>query len=80
MEILIQTFLKCKIDDRREIMQHFFLDYLVLIKTKLKDGFPIAQFNISDYEPRARCDKNQLWGSLIQNVRKEISLQQFQTK
>lgn len=52
----------------------------MLIETKLKDGFPIAQFNISDYEPRARCDKNQLWGSLIQNVRKEISLQQFQTK
>ena len=54
-------------------MQGLFLDYLGLI-----ESFLIAQFNISDYGPRAR-----LWGTLIQNVRKGIickSLRRSQIK
>ena len=44
-------------------------DYLVISKTKLDDSFPSAQFNLPNYEIRARRDRDKNGGGLIEFVK-----------
>ena len=44
-------------------------DYLVLFETKLDDSFPSAQFNLPNYEIRARRDRDKNGGGLIEFVK-----------
>ena len=47
-------------------------DYLVLSETKLDDSFPSAQFNLPNYEIRARRDRDKNGGGLIEFVKKGL--------
>ena len=47
-------------------------DYLVLFETKLDDSFPSAQFNLPNYEIRARRDRDENGGGLIEFVKKGL--------
>ena len=48
------------------------LVYLVLSETKLDDSFPLAQFNLPNYEIRARRDRDKVGGGLIEFVNKGV--------
>ena len=47
-------------------------DYLVLSETKLDDSFPSAQFNLPNYEIRARRDRDKNGGGLTEFVKKGL--------
>ena len=64
--------LQNKIIDLREFLKHISLDYFVLSETKLDNSFPCAQFQIADYEIRARRNRNQCGGGLIEFVKKGL--------
>ena len=64
--------LRNKIIDLREFLLQTSLDYIVVSETKLNNEFPSAQLHISDYEIRARRDRNKHGGGLIEFVRKGI--------
>ena len=58
-----------KIIDLREIVKDLGLRYFVVSETKLDKSFPAQQFVI-DFEIRARKDRDQHDGGLIEYVRK----------
>ena len=64
--------LRNKVIDLKEIVGHLSPDYLVLSETKLDDSFPSAQFNLPNYEIRARCDRDKNGGGLIEFVKKGL--------
>ena len=47
-------------------------EYLVLSETKLDDSLPSAQFNLPNYEIRARRDRDKNGGGLIEFVKKGV--------
>ena len=53
-------------------MSYLSHDYLVLSETKLDDSLPSAQFSIRDYEIRARGDRHENGGGLIELVKKGL--------
>ena len=71
--------LRNKIIDLREVLKHISLDYFVLSETKLDNSFPCAQFQISDYEIRARRDRNKYGGGLIEFVKKGLICKRMKT-
>ena len=71
--------LQNKIIDLREFLKHISLDYFVLSETKLDNSFPCAQFQISDYEIRARRDRNKNGGGLIKLVKKGLICKRLKT-
>ena len=71
--------LRNKIIDLREVLKHISLDYFVLSETKLDKSFQCAQFQISDYEIRARRDRNKYGGGLIEFVKKGLICKRFKT-
>ena len=74
--------LRNKIIDLREILKHISLDSFVLSETKLDNSFPCAQFQIFDYERRAKRNRNKYGGGLIEFVKKGLickGLKTFQT-
>ena len=64
--------LQNKIIDLREFLKHISLDYFVLSETKLDNSFPCAQFQIFNYEIKARRDQNKYGGGLIEFVKKGL--------
>ena len=58
-----------KISDIREVFGKLQLDYFVFSEIKIDNSFPLAQFNIPDYETRNRMDRDKHRG-LIEFVRK----------
>ena len=64
--------LRNKIHDLREIIHDVPLDYLVISETKLDDRFPNAQFTKTNYEIRARRDRDKHGGRLLEFVRKGL--------
>ena len=64
--------MKNKVTDLKEIVGYLSLDYLVLSETKLDDSFPSAQFNLPNYEIRARRDRDKNGGGLIEFVKKGL--------
>ena len=71
--------LRNKIIDLREVLQHSSLDYFLLSEAKLDNSFPCAQFQISDYEIRARGDRNKYGGGLIEFVKKGLIRKRLKT-
>ena len=61
-----------KVIDLKEIVGYLSPDYLVLSETKLDDSFPSAQFNLPNYEIRARRDRDKNGGGLIEFVKKGL--------
>ena len=45
-------------------------DYFVVSETKLDSSFPSAQFQINEYEVRARSDRDKNGGRLLEFLRK----------
>ena len=64
--------LRNKFTDLRGIMKTLSLDYLVLSETKIYESFPTAQFNVENYEIRARRDRDKHGGVLIEFVRRGL--------
>ena len=63
-------------------MSYLSPDYLVISETKLCDTFLSAQFSIPDYEIRARRDRHESGGGLIEFVKKGLickRLKNFET-
>ena len=58
--------------DLKEILKHISIHYFFLSETKLDNSFPRAQFQISDYEIRARRDLNKYGGGLSEIVKKGL--------
>ena len=71
--------LRNKIIDLREVLKHISFDYFVLSETKLENSFPCAQFQISDYEIRARRDRNKCRDGLIEFVKKGLICKRLTT-
>ena len=46
------NFIRNKISDIREVFRKLQLNYFVSSETKIHESFPLAQFNIHDYEIR----------------------------
>ena len=61
-----------KVIDLKEILGYLSPDYLVLSETKLDDSFPSAQFSLPNYEIRARRDRDNNEGGLIEFVKKGL--------
>ena len=53
------------------------MDYFVLSETKIGSSFAATQFEIDNYEIKARRDKNCNGGGLIEYVRKGIISRSF---
>ena len=51
------NFIRNKIADIREVFIKLQLNYFVSSETKIHESFPLAQFNIHDYEIRDRRDR-----------------------
>ena len=51
------NFIRNKIADIREVFRKLQLNYFVSSETKIHESFPLAQFNIHDYEIRDRRDR-----------------------
>ena len=51
------NFIRNKISDIREVFRKLQLNYFVSSETKIHESFPLAQFNIHDYEIRDRRDR-----------------------
>ena len=49
-------------------MKDLSLTYFVISETKLDETFPSAQFNLDEYEIRARRDRNKFGGGLLEFV------------
>ena len=64
--------LRNKITDLRIILKEISLDYFVVSETKLDETFPTAQFNINDYEIRARRDRDKYGGGLIEFIKRGV--------
>ena len=64
--------LRNKVIDLKEIVGYLSPDYLVLSETKLDNSFPSAQFNLPNYEIRARHGKDKNTGGLIEFVKKGL--------
>ena len=64
--------LRKKVIDLTEILGSLSPDYLVHSKTKLDDSFSSAQFNLPNYEIRARRDRDKNGGGLIEYVKKDL--------
>ena len=71
--------LRNKIIDLREVLEHISLDYFVLREAKLDNSFPCAKFQISDYEIRARRDRNKYGGGLIEFDKKGLLCKRLKT-
>ena len=71
---LIINSLRNKIDDLREIMHVNTIssDYFLIRETKLDGSFPNAQLTMSNYEIRAKKDREKYEGGLIEFVRKSL--------
>ena len=71
---LIINSLRNKIDDLREIMHVNTIssDYFLIRETKLNGSFPNAQLTMSNYEIRAKKDREKYGGGLIEFVRKNL--------
>ena len=66
--------LRNKIHDLRLIIIHdVTIDYFVISETKLDNSFPNAQLIISNYEIRAKRDRDRHEGGLIEFVRKGLT-------
>ena len=52
------------------IIHKYYLDYVVISKTKLDSSFPLAQCHSNNYEVRARRDRNKNGDGLIESVKK----------
>ena len=55
--------------DLGEILKDLPLDYLAISETKLDESFPNSQFKLNGYEIRARRDRHEHGGGLIEFVR-----------
>ena len=64
--------LRNKVIDLQEIVGYLLPDYLVLSETKLGNSFPLAQFNLPNYEIRTRCDRDKNGGGLMEFVRRVL--------
>ena len=64
--------LRNKIIDLREIISYLQLDHFVLSETKINDGFPSVQFDMSGYEIRAREGRDGMRGGIIEYVRRKV--------
>ena len=64
--------LRNKVIDLQEIVGYLLPDYLVLSETKLDNSFPLAQFNLPNYEIRTRCDRDKNGGGLMEFVRRVL--------
>ena len=51
------NFIRNKISDIREVFRKLQLNYFVSSETKIHESFPLAQFNIHEYEIRDRRDR-----------------------
>ena len=71
--------LRNKIIDLRDILKHISLDSFVLSETKLDNSFPCAQFQIFDYERRARRNRNKYGGGLIEFIKKGLICKRLKT-
>ena len=71
--------LRNKIIDLREVLKHISFDYFVLSETKLENSFPCAQFQISNYEIRARRDRDKYGGGLTEFVKKGLICKRLKT-
>ena len=67
------------IDLREVVLKHISLDYFNLSETKLDNSFPCAQFQISDYEIRARRDRNKYGSGLIEFVKEGLIYKRLKT-
>ena len=56
----------------RKVVRQVQFEYFVISETKLDLSFPFAQFKLADYETRARRDKNEKGGGIIEYVRKSV--------
>ena len=54
-------------------MKTLSLDYLILSETKIDGSFPTSQFNVEDYEIKARRDRDEYGGGLIEFVRRGLT-------
>ena len=54
------------------ILKYLSLDYFVLSETELDESFTNTQFTLDGYEIRARRDRNEFGGGLIEYVRKGL--------
>ena len=64
--------LRNKVIDLQEIVGYLLPHYLVLSETKLDNSFPLAQFNLPNYEIRTRCDRDKNGGGLMEFVRRVL--------
>ena len=62
-----------KIHDLRETVHDNDLDYFVISETKLDNRLPNTQLTMSNYEIRARMDRDKYGGGLIEFVRKSLT-------
>ena len=52
------------------IIHKYYLDYVVISRTKLDSSFPLAQCHSNTYEVRARRDRDKNGDGLIESVKK----------
>ena len=64
--------LRNKIDNLRLMIHDVPIDYFIISETKLENSFPNAQLAISNYEIRARRDRDKHQGSLNEFIRKGL--------
>ena len=62
----------------REIPKDLPLEYLVIIETKLDGSFPNAKFTLNEYEVRARRDRHNNLGGIIEFVRQGVWLKKYE--
>ena len=61
-----------KVIDLKEIVGYLSPDYIILSETKLDDSFSSAQFNLPNYEIRAKHDRDKNGGGLIKFIKKDL--------
>ena len=64
--------LRNRVIDLKAIVGYLLPDYLVLSEVKLEDSFPLAQFNLPNYEIWTRCNRGKNGGGLIEFVRRVL--------
>ena len=77
------NFIRNKISDIREVFRKLQLNYFVSSETKIHESFPLAQFNIHDYEIRDQRDREKHGGGLIEFVRNSFitkRMKEYETK
>ena len=63
--------------DPREILGYLFPGYLVLSKAALDCSSPSFQFNLPDYQNRARREGDKNGGGLIELIKRDLICKRF---